>query len=95
MRREPFIALRIGQGRAADWLLRAEPIAASEALAAGFINRIEADPAAALRAQAQALTERPLSALKAHRALLKAPWQGALQDAMQLEETTFCTAEGA
>lgn len=84
-----LLPLRIGQGRAADWLLRAEPIAASEALAAGFINRIEADPAAALHVQAQALTERPLSALKAHRALLKAPWQGALQDAMQREETTF------
>lgn len=84
-----LLPLRIGQGRAADWLLRAAPISAQEALQAGFINRIEDEPVAAIRACALQLAERPLSALRAHKTLLKAPWQEALEQAMHLEEKTF------
>ena len=94
MRREPLLPLRIGQGRAADWLLRVEPIAASEALAAGFINRIEADPAAALRAQAQALTERPLVRSKHTVLYLKHLARGRCKTLCSLKKQLFALLKG-
>lgn len=84
-----LLPLRVGQGRAADWLLRAEPISAAEALQAGFINRVCEEPLAAIKDYAGKLTERPLSALLAHRALLREPWQDALAKAMAAEEASF------
>jgi enoyl-CoA hydratase/carnithine racemase len=84
-----LLPLRIGQGRAADWLLRAEPIVAADALQAGFINRICDDPVTAIKDYAGMLTERPLSALLVHRALLREPWQDALAKAMAAEEASF------
>ncbi|HMW70808.1 MAG TPA: enoyl-CoA hydratase-related protein [Cellvibrionaceae bacterium] len=84
-----LLPLRIGQGRAADWLLRAEPIVAADALQAGFINRVCDDPAAVISDYAREISGRPLSALLAHRALLQEPWQEALAKAMAAEEARF------
>ncbi|HEY6527933.1 MAG TPA: enoyl-CoA hydratase-related protein [Cellvibrionaceae bacterium] len=84
-----LLPLRIGQGRAADWLLRAEPIAAAEALEAGLINRLHENPAEAITNYARLITERPLTALVAHRRLLQAPWAHALEQAMAQEEKVF------
>jgi enoyl-CoA hydratase/carnithine racemase len=84
-----LLPLRIGQGRAADWLLRAEPIAAAEALEAGFINRQHDNPAEAIIQYARLITERPVRALIAHRKLLQAPWANALAQAMAEEEKVF------
>lgn len=84
-----LLPLRVGQGRAADWLLRAEPILAEEALSAGFVTQVQPDPRAAITAYAQMLVKRPLNSLMAHRRLLQAPWAEALKKAMADEETTF------
>lgn len=84
-----LLPLRIGQGRAADWLLRAEPITAEEALDTGFINRLHEHPLAAITEYAKLITERPLSALIAHRTLLQTPWAEALARTMAAEEAMF------
>lgn len=84
-----LLPLRVGQGRAADWLLRAEPIGAAEALQAGFITQVQPDAKAAVTAYAQMLAKRPLNSLMAHRRLLQLPWADALKRVMAEEEATF------
>lgn len=84
-----LLPMRVGQGRAADWLLRAEPVAAEEALGAGFINQVQEDSIQAITDYALRLTERPLAALVAHRQLQQAPWASALAQAMADEEAMF------
>ncbi|UTA46897.1 enoyl-CoA hydratase [Simiduia sp. 21SJ11W-1] len=82
----------VGQVRAAELLLLGERFGAEQAREMGFINAVEANPLARARAQALRLAEQPPAAIRATKALLRAPAMGESQAVMQSEFKGF--AEG-
>ena len=75
-----LLPLRIGEARAAEWILTGRRVSGREAAEAGFASR--ATPAARLEAETETLVERLLglapAALSAARDLLRAPRREAL-----------------
>ncbi len=81
----------LGYGRAAEMLFFGEPFSAEEAREAGIVNAIfpESDLLATATARAQQLAEKPPSALRITKALLKRNSAGLVSDAMAEETKHF------
>ncbi len=81
----------IGDKRAAAMLLLGEPLSANDAMALGLVNEVV--PPGALddvaTSKAAALAAKPPAALRASRALLRAPQHALLQATMQAEIAAF------
>ncbi|HWX54014.1 MAG TPA: enoyl-CoA hydratase [Verrucomicrobiae bacterium] len=80
-----------GHRRAAELLFFGEPFSAEAARALGIVNEIVPDHqlSAAVTAKAQQLAQKPPSALRATKALLKRHAAGALTEAMASESREF------
>ncbi|MBB3167686.1 enoyl-CoA hydratase [Simiduia aestuariiviva] len=79
----------VGQVRAAELLLLGESFGAQQAAAMGFINGVEAHPLQKARAQAERLAAQPPAAVRATKALLRAPLMAESQAVMQAEFKGF------
>ena len=87
-----LLPLRVGQATASHWLMSGLVVAAPEAQAKGFIHALAEDPWAAAWQQARAWDAMSQQALCSTKALLKAPWQQPLAQAMDLELAAFAKA---
>jgi enoyl-CoA hydratase/carnithine racemase len=88
-----LVPQRFGFGKAAEWLLLAEPFGAEEALAQGFVNRIVAadELIGFARRQAERLAAKPRQALRATRRLMRGD-TGRLVAHMDAEAEAFIAA---
>ena len=92
-----LLPLTVGRLRAQRWLLSGEPIPPAEALAAGLVTELVA-PEALLehaRAVCTKLAAKPVEALRATKALTRAPWRDALTRALHEEGAVFLQRLGA
>jgi len=86
-----LLARRIGDARAAEWLMLGDPIAATDAYAAGLVNRLlpTADVLPQALKWAQQLASKPPAALRATRALLRRTSQAEAEAAIKAEAEVF------
>jgi len=86
-----LLPLKVGEARAADWILTGRVLSGREAAASGFATRV--CPPADLRAEtdrlAAELAARSPAALAAARDLLRAPRRAALERALSLAEAAY------
>ncbi len=82
-----LLPLTVGMRRAAKWVLMAEPIAAGEALEAGFVTEVVADCdlASTTHRYAKRLAELPPSSLRHNKALLRRAHESAINDNFEQE----------
>lgn len=82
---------RVGDAKAAEWLMLGEPFNAHQALLAGFINFLV--PLEELESKAQQVAEQlaqsPSQSLQATKALMKAPLRKAIRKAIRQELELF------
>lgn len=81
----------VGVARASEWLFFGEPFSADDALRGGLINAVVAADGLEehARSRCAALAKKPPAALRAAKALLRAPQRQALHDAMAREGDEF------
>ncbi len=86
-----LLPLRVGTAKASEWLLLGEPFSATEAMAAGLINRVTASGAALAEAQAMAerLLDQPSSALRLTKQLLKSQQAKMVESVIRQEAVLF------
>lgn len=80
-----------GQRRAAELLFFGEPFSAERARELGIVNEVVAQAQATAQAKAQQLAEKPPSALRTTKALLKHAAAPAIADAMARETEQFAS----
>ena len=79
----------VGQRKAAELLFFGDPFSADTARELGIVNEVVEDAAAAAMAKANQLAEKPPSALRTTKALLKYAMSPAIADAMVRETQQF------
>jgi len=79
----------VGQRKAAELLFFGDPFSADTARELGIVNEVVEDAAAAAMAKANQLAEKPPSALRTTKALLKHAMSPAIADAMARETQQF------
>lgn len=86
-----LLPLTVGRLRAQRWLLAGEPIPTDEALAAGLVTELVVPERLLEQARVVCtkLAAKPEAALVAAKALLRAPWREAVQQALREEADVF------
>lgn len=85
-----FVLPRLaGHLKASEWLLLGKPFSAAEAERAGIINQVVGDPLSSARASAAQLAAMAPAALRATKALLRAPLRAQIQSTLETEFSAF------
>ena len=79
----------VGPMRAAGWLLFGEAFSAADALAAGLVNEVVADPTARALERARTLAAKPPEAVRLTKALLRRADATAVRETMAVEGEHF------
>lgn len=82
----------VGHAKASEWLLLGSSIGASEALNAGFVNRISEQPLVLAQELADKIAQMPPKAVQEAKALLRDPLKDTVDEVIENEAKVFVSA---